>query len=205
MYKKRLIYIDNLRLLMIIFVVMVHLSVTYSGLGSWYYVEPRQIGAIQTVIFGFFQSFTQGYFMGIMFLIGGYFVPASYDKKGFGKFLNDRFIRLGIPTLIFMLIIDLFINILLGNIHDIGLIDYLKYLVSFQFIGSSGPLWFAFALLIFSTVYALLRRFFKLESIINDQKFPATSRIFMIILLISVFAFLIRIVQPIGTSIINIC
>ena len=32
--KERLLYIDNLRLLMIVFVVIMHLAVTYSGFGS---------------------------------------------------------------------------------------------------------------------------------------------------------------------------
>ena len=36
---ERLLYIDNLRLMVIAFVVMHHLAVTYSGFGSWYYVE----------------------------------------------------------------------------------------------------------------------------------------------------------------------
>jgi peptidoglycan/LPS O-acetylase OafA/YrhL len=35
--KGRLLYVDNLRLLIIVFVVMHHLAVTYSGFGSWYY------------------------------------------------------------------------------------------------------------------------------------------------------------------------
>lgn len=34
----RLLFIDNLRWLMIILVVIMHLNVTYSSLGSWYYV-----------------------------------------------------------------------------------------------------------------------------------------------------------------------
>lgn len=36
----RLAYIDKLRALMIIFVVLVHAGVTYSGLGSWYMIAP---------------------------------------------------------------------------------------------------------------------------------------------------------------------
>jgi hypothetical protein len=38
----RMAYIDNLRALMIIFVVMVHTGVTYSGLGSWYYIRKAR-------------------------------------------------------------------------------------------------------------------------------------------------------------------
>lgn len=62
-----------------------------------------------------------------------------------------------------MLIINPFINaVLLNNVNYDGhslLVVYLNYIVSLQFIGQSGPLWFAFALLIFSVIYALIRYF----------------------------------------------
>jgi peptidoglycan/LPS O-acetylase OafA/YrhL len=34
--RERLLYIDNLRLLVIVLVVTIHLAVTVSGFGSWY-------------------------------------------------------------------------------------------------------------------------------------------------------------------------
>jgi fucose 4-O-acetylase-like acetyltransferase len=46
-------------------------------------------------------SFQQGYFMGLLFMIAGYFVAGSYDRKGFGLFVGERFKRLIIPTLIY--------------------------------------------------------------------------------------------------------
>ena len=36
MRKARLFFIDNLRILLIALVIMVHLSVTYGGVGGWY-------------------------------------------------------------------------------------------------------------------------------------------------------------------------
>src|SRR5512137_1975608 len=102
----RLFFIDNIRWLMIIFVVMTHAAVTYSGLGMWYYIEPAKLDIVSILIFGIYQSFTQAYSMGLLFLIAGYFVPASFDRKGSGKFLRDRAVRLGIPTLIYMLLIN---------------------------------------------------------------------------------------------------
>jgi glucans biosynthesis protein C len=205
--RERFLFIDNLRLLMIILVVMVHLAVTYSGIGGWYYKEGRPIGTISALLFGYFQSFTQGYFMGFLFLIAGYFIPGSYDKKGFGKFIKDRFIRLGIPTLIYMLIISPFINAALLHNVDAGgqnlLIVYLYYIISFKFIGESGPLWFAFALLIFSIIYALARNLTNKNKKYETKMMPEISKIIKLILLISVCAFLIRLVQPMDTSILN--
>lgn len=207
--EKRLLYMDNLRLLMIIFVVIQHLAVTYSGFGSWYFKEGKPIGLISTIIFGFYQSFTQGYFMGLLFLIAGYFVPGAYDKKGFGKFLKDRFIRLGIPVLIYMLVINPFILYVELGLYWVrpkpGFVSfYLRYLGNFSFINGSGPMWFALALLIFTVIYGLIR-------LIKPRNIEAPRKnielgfhnIWILIFLIAVWAFLIRTVQPIGTSVLN--
>jgi fucose 4-O-acetylase-like acetyltransferase len=209
----RLAYIDNIRLFVIILVIMVHLAVTYSGIGSWFYYDLIELSTPEFVVFGFFQSFTQSYIMGLLFLIAGYFVPVSYDKKGFDKFIKERFIRLGIPTLMFMLILTPFINaVLLGNrgFGDEGFwAAYLKYIISFEFIRQPGPLWFAFALLIFSIIYAIFRVMAFRAPICSpeikstDKQFPGTSRIIVLILLIAICTFLVRVVWPVGTNVIN--
>ena len=210
----RQLCIDNLRLLAIVLVVLQHIAVTYSGFGSWYYVEPGQIGIVQTVVFGFHQSFTQGYLMGILFLIAGYFTPDSYDKKGFRTFVKDRFIRLGIPTIIYMLVIHpvlvfcilgyrLDSSVLIANGDGNVLASYIEYLKGFHFIGGSGPLWFTLALLIFSIIYALLRECVVRKLSTGNRDFPNFKSILALVLLISICAFLIRIVQPIGTNVLN--
>ncbi|QHQ62938.1 acyltransferase family protein [Anaerocolumna sedimenticola] len=202
----RFAYIDNLRLLMIIFVVMVHLAVTYSGIGSWYLVDSTELGAESLVFFGLFQSFTQAYFMGFLFLISGYFVTKSYDKKGPKKFLKDRFIRLGIPTLIYMLVIHPFIvYVLLGNMWDrpVFIKYYLVYFFSLEFLGESGPLWFAFALLLFNCFYVLYRKINKIYSSSTKKELPDWKAAIMIILLISIVTYIVRLVQPIDTAILN--
>lgn len=51
---KRLTYIDNIRVFVIAMVILMHLAVTYSGFGGWYYKEGVQIGAVEMTLFGFF-------------------------------------------------------------------------------------------------------------------------------------------------------
>jgi glucans biosynthesis protein C len=207
--KERLLYIDNLRLLMIIFVVIMHLAVTYSGFGSWYFKEGRPIGVISMILFGFYQSFTQGYFMGLLFLISGFFIPGAYDRKGFGKFIKDRVIRLGIPTLIYMLVINPFILYVQLDLNWVRpkpefISFYGDYTAKLKFLAGSGPLWFAFALLIFSVAYGLVR--YVTNSVPNASKKELNlsfKNVILLILLIAICAFLIRLVQPIGTSILN--
>ena len=161
----------------------------------------------QTIYFGMYGSFTQAYFMGLLFFIAGYFVPASYDRKGFGMFIKERLTRLGIPTLLFMLILHPLTIIILNHFLHWNMnipAEYIKYICSFRFIGSTGPLWFAFALLVFSFLYAMVR--IVSPKRIETLKEPVTVRpdqILGIGLIIAIFTFLTRVVYPIGSSILN--
>ena len=75
--KERLLYIDNLRLLVIVLVISVHLAVTVSSFGSWYFVYNTHLDTLSSLWFAFYQSLTQGYFLGLLFMISGYFVAVS--------------------------------------------------------------------------------------------------------------------------------
>lgn len=196
--KERSFYIDNLRLLMIVFVVIHHLAVTYSGFGSWYYNESNPLDFLSTVWFAFYLSFQQGYFMGFLFMIAGYFVAGSYDRKGFRRFVGDRFKRLVIPSLIYMAVITPFIGIVeLG--HKWGGFSIV------DFLSGTGVMWFAVALFIFSLIYGLMRLIvYRPATVFKGKQIkPSSINAVILILNISVCAFLIRIVQPIGTNILN--
>ncbi|MEN6342499.1 MAG: acyltransferase family protein [Methanospirillum sp.] len=197
---KRLLYIDNLRLMVIAFVVMHHLAVTYSGFGSWYYMDGAPLDTLSTIWFAFYLSFQQAYFMGLLFMIAGYFAAGSYDRKGFGPFVGDRFRRLVVPTLVYMVAITPFISFVeLGNRGGsggggVGVIDFLS---------GTGVMWFAVALFAFSLVYGLVRRVLPGAAPRERRVEPSPANAVALILVIAVSAFLIRIVQPIGTSILN--
>lgn len=196
--RTRLFYIDNLRTFVIACVVMHHLAVTYSGVGSWYYEDTRGLNALSTVWFTFYLTFQQAYFMGLMFLIAGYFVAGSYDRRGFGPNAVERFRRLGIPTLIYMVVVTPFI----------GLVELRQPFTGFNlvnFLSGTGPMWFAAALLIFCLIYAGARLIFprvRMESFATRLR-PSFRNLTLLAVAIAVLAFLIRIVQPIGTSILN--
>src|SRR5579871_5075636 len=102
----RLLYIDNLRWVMIMLVVSMHAAVTYSHLGSWYFMEDSKPSLPVTFTFATYQVFLQSFFMGFLFFIAGYFVPKAYDTKGAAKFLKDRAFRLGLPLLFFVFVLQ---------------------------------------------------------------------------------------------------
>ena len=101
----RLFFLDNLRWALTILVILHHLSITYGAEGSWYYVE-QPTNELAQLILTLFTGLNQGYFMGLFFLIAGYFVPAALDRKGVTRFLKERWLRLGVPLVFFALVIS---------------------------------------------------------------------------------------------------
>jgi len=205
----RLLFVDNLRWLMIVLVVTVHASVTYSHIGSWYYYEPTNPGPLSLLAFLLYETHLQAFFMGLLFLIAGYFVPGSFDRKGARRFMADRGVRLGIPTALYALVIQPIIVDYILKFPRIAplpsvLRSYLKYVAGLHFLNGTGPLWFALALLIFSGIYALGR--LAGGSLVRSQadgKLPSHAAVGLLIGAISVFTFIVRLVQPIGTDILN--
>lgn len=62
--KPRLLYIDNLRILLTVLVILQHLGITYGGPGDWFYNEPGQLSDISTILMTLFLAINQSFFMG---------------------------------------------------------------------------------------------------------------------------------------------
>ena len=153
----RLFFIDNLRVFLIILVVMFHLAITYGAAGSWYYQDPTK-DTLTSVLLTILTATDQAFFMGLLFLISAYFTPGSYDRKGAGPFLRDRLLRLGIPLLIYAIVIDPFVAFIAIGFQGSYWNFYASYLLSLRGIGQ-GPVWFIEALLFFVMLYSLWRVF----------------------------------------------
>jgi peptidoglycan/LPS O-acetylase OafA/YrhL len=206
----RLLYIDNLRWVMIMLVLSMHAAVTYSHLGSWYFMENTPVSQAETFTFATYQVFLQSFFMGFLFFIAGYFVPKAYDTKGALRFLRDRAYRLGLPLLFFVFLLQPL------SIYCIFLFDkqapwdsfgqlYGRYLHKGWWLGGTGPLWFCEALLIFCIVYALFRVLARKTNLIRSgNKLPSKKAIWGFIALIAGCSFLVRIPWPNGTSFYNL-
>ena len=207
--KTRLGYLDNLRSLVIFLVVVMHSNVTYSGIGGWYYKEgnPASLDMVSRILFALYGSFTQAWFMGILFFLAAFFAARSLAKRGPAAFAKERLFRLGVPLLIYMFVIDPFVGYFImnyGNIreHLTFLQAYLEYLGSFRWIGSTGPLWFVEALLLFSLPYAAWRAIRPSAKPAGDS--PRVMTMILIIMATGLAAFSIRLFQPIGTSVENL-
>ncbi|MGA2536069.1 MAG: acyltransferase [Terracidiphilus sp.] len=150
-------YIDRLRSVMTVLVILHHTAITYGAMGGWFWHEVQPSRTPSSILLILFCTTNQAYFMGFFFLLAGYFTPASLDRKGYGQFILDRMIRLGIPTLAFGLILGPLTAALVTAAQGNGFWPTFVWLWHRkQFI--SGPLWFAEALLVFSLCYVLVRR-----------------------------------------------
>ncbi len=198
MPKDRLLFIDNLRILLIVLVILVHLAITYGApVGDWYYQEVRA-GMIESIIYVFFLAVSQSFFMGFFFLISGYFTPGSYDRKGAWHFFKDRLLRLGIPLLFYIIFIDpLMVYVLALSKGFTG--SFLEFLDSY--IGNyrglaTGPLWFVETLLIFAIIYIIWRLLVKGTH--RESKIPENTTIAIFAFILGVVTFIVRIWFPIG-------
>ncbi len=190
----RLFYIDNLRIFLITLVILLHFNITYGGPGDWYYNESE--AGFPAIIFqAMFNITNQSFFMGMFFMISAFFTAASIRRKTTGKFLIDRFKRLGIPLVIFYFILNPltnFINYRFIQHNDVTLWGFITNSRAWGF----GPLWFVEALLIFSIIFLLVR---PLKLKIRLQ-FPGTFKIVMSAVIIGVLQYFIRIWLPVGWS-----
>ena len=205
----RMFFIDNLRWTMIFLVISMHAADTYSPLGNWYYVDRRPMSAAALLTFAAWQMYLQAFFMGLLFFIAGYFVPASFDRKGPSRFLRERAFRLGVPVLFYMFVLgpitEYFCSYSWNSTEPTSFAnEWVKHIRNGEFLQENGPLWFCLALLIFSVAYAGLRALrpaFKGSD--ENRQAPNNGRLVGFALAMAIFTFVVRLVLPSGTSFLN--
>lgn len=200
--KNRLVYLDNVRSLVIFLVITIHAAVTYSGIGDWYYKEGalENLSLPEQVFFAFSQSFIQSWFMGILFFISAFFAVKALAKRGPFNFIKERLFRLGLPLLLYIFIISPIINFLiLKQLPENSFFsNYILYVTHISWwLDSTGPMWFVEALLIFCIIYAVIKKCF--SGSIKIQNINLKNIVFTI-MITAITAFLIRLAFPIDSE-----
>jgi fucose 4-O-acetylase-like acetyltransferase len=155
------------------------------------------------------QGMLQSFFMGLLFFVSAYFAAGSLARRGPGAFVRERLVRLGLPALFFMLVIHPFILLGLNPWHhNFGppATFYAHFLTSGRFLGSSGPLWFAVALLLFCLALAAWTRLRPpLVPVVSPSGVPPSANVLVsFALALGLGSFAVRLVQPIGTNLLNL-
>ncbi len=96
---QRTFFIDRLRVVLTALVIVHHTAITYGGAGGWFYREVTDAALPSSRALTVLCAVNQAFFMGLFFLLAGYFTPSSLARKGTGPFLWDRLLRLGVPLL----------------------------------------------------------------------------------------------------------
>lgn len=200
------LYIDRLRSVMTAFVLLHHTSITYGAPGGWFWYELHPSASVTGLLLTIFVSTNQAYFMGFFFLLAGYFTPRSLERKGYTRFLGDRFLRLGLPLLAFGFFLGPLTAAMVTSFEGRGFWSTFAYLWQHkEFI--NGPLWFAQALLMFCLAYCLWRAIFGAPLATAErvpQPVPSYRAWFLSAVAVGAVALAIRQFVPTGVNVIGL-
>ena len=154
---RRLAPIDNLRGVLVAWVIAGHAMLGYTVIGGWPYDEvteatmPRHLELILGTVLGPTALFV----MGTFFFLSGLLASGSIARHGPAGFARQRLVRLGVPWLLFTLLIWplLMWAAYRSAGHPLPIWEALQARQPFL---DSGPLWFVQILLYVSLGHALL-------------------------------------------------
>ncbi|NNK96312.1 MAG: acyltransferase family protein, partial [Desulfobacterales bacterium] len=167
----RILFLDNLRYLMVMLVVVLHAATSYSNFVPWWSVKEVNESS---VFFDVVLMLLSAFLMPVLYFIAGYFAIPSFRKNGRWFFLRRKVKRLGLPLLLMIPLVSPFFGYVYhytrheySSFFGFGgyWLDYMssaldvriKILTSVdQF--SHSHLWFMSLLLLFFILFALLVR-----------------------------------------------
>jgi surface polysaccharide O-acyltransferase-like enzyme len=93
---KRQYFWDNVRMLSVLAVVVLHAAMAYAPIIPWWYVNEQAKNAVLDLVL----LATDGFVMPTLFFIAGYFALSSLQRRGAAGFLRAKFKRLGLPLVV---------------------------------------------------------------------------------------------------------
>jgi surface polysaccharide O-acyltransferase-like enzyme len=155
--RSRIHFLDNLRTIIIFFVILYHAGGVYECAGTWAFFwlvdDPATFCPA-----GFVNIVVDIFVMPTMFFISGYLVPLSLSSKSKWEFLKTRFRRLMIPWIVAVLTLIPLYKVIFLYSRGLPQEHWTTY---FHFTGGSiyismNWLWFLPVLFLFNVVYVLL-------------------------------------------------
>jgi peptidoglycan/LPS O-acetylase OafA/YrhL len=192
--------IDALRAAVTLLVVFHHTAITYGAIGGWYYRELAPDESLGGRLLILFCTVNQAWFMGLFFLLAGYYTPGALERHGTASFVRERLLRLGIPLVVYFLVLHPLTVALAQTARGRSFVRVFEYLWSHGRF-EPGPLWFAEALLIFTAAWLLVRALRKPVAAI-DQPPPSNIALLAAAIGTGIAAFLLRLVWPVGVNVV---
>ena len=155
--RPRLSYLDNLRAVVIVLVVVLHAAITYmADPPTWWYV----IDSDRSVVFTWLVLLVDVPIMQALFFVAGYFAVRSLQRRGPLGFIREKVVRLAIPWVLGVVILAPLVTYM--NYVSRGVpIGYLQFWTS-DFWGPMfqqsvywflGVLFVAFLILVYAYLY----------------------------------------------------
>lgn len=196
--RPRLIYLDNLKIILIAGVIACHATLIYGPGTGWLGYHEGHPGILETLILGIPGMLGGLFWLGVFFLISGMFVPKSLQRKGAWQFSQERIIHLGIPLAVYTVIVMPSLKYAVAR--DLGQTSQAPWTWVAQHIWplDAGPLWFVAALMIFSVAYAVYDRAWSSRP--RGDAVITVRGMVLLALAIAVLTFIFRLEWPIYTS-----
>lgn len=194
MKEKRVNYLDNLKIFLTCLVIAHHSAHAYGNImGSWVYTNDVKNNWLY-----YFIVVNASFFMGLFFMISGYFIPRSYEKRGAREFIVNKGERLLFPVIFIMLIIvPSYFYIAFNNTYP-KISSFFNYYIN-VYIGcgkfSYEHGWFIVHLFLYSCIYALIKKLFKNNYFYEKVKLT-TIEIFLLAIIIGSLFCIIRFNYP---------
>ncbi|MEI8406615.1 MULTISPECIES: acyltransferase family protein [unclassified Kribbella] len=193
-------YLDNLKVVLITTVIVMHAVLGYASIvEAWTYTELREVTLAPATEIAFVVLASPfGFFlMALLFLVAGLLTPSSLERKGTARFVGDRLLRLGVPFVLYVLIVQPTLTYALA--HPLGRAPgsyWAEYLGTERRL-DTGPLWFVGVLLIFSVGYAgwnAVRRSTASKGLISLRTLVLAA------VVVAPASFAIRLIYPYGSE-----
>jgi surface polysaccharide O-acyltransferase-like enzyme len=191
--------VDALRAAVTLLVLFHHTAVTYGAVGGWYYKEVAPSQSISSLLLSVFCAANQAWFMGLFFLLAGYYTPPACARHGAAAFAKERLIRLGIPLAVYSLVLSPITVALAQTSNGLPFVGVFKYVWSHGRF-EPGPLWFVQALLIFTAVW-LAWHVIRNPAPAENLPFPSNMALLAAAIATGLVAFLLRLVWPVGVNV----
>ncbi len=147
----RLVFVDLLRTVIIAWVIVHHAAQAYGPTGGTWVVHDRA----HSDWFQPLYTVDAAVGLGLLFLLAGYFVPAACDRKGPGRYFRERWVRIGVPLVAFVLAVNLPLVYVVKGRPAPGEFIHELYDGGWQLIYLH--LWFLGHLLLYSGIYVAWR------------------------------------------------
>jgi hypothetical protein len=152
----RIVPVDNLKSLLVAWIIACHALLGYASIGGWPYDEVTEVTLppIQEFLLSVVLGPTALFVVGTFFFLGGLFAPVEIARHGVSDFLKRRMLRLGVPWVLFTVLVwPLFMWFAYRAAGQP--MSYWQAFRSRTPFLDSGPLWFVQVLLYLSLGYAL--------------------------------------------------